>query len=519
MIDVLQPLIKQFMPFARERMGFKKPPKLFLKQDSGNASNPLGKTAFYDPTEMAVTLYVTNRHPKDVMRSLSHELVHHTQNCNGKFKDSGEMGEGYAQNNPHMREMERQAYELGNMCFRDWEDSIKGTIYNESLQKGANENMSTKNWKNNELKTLLTEKWGFGMDLSKLNESNTVARLRKEEALDFLEKTQDVDDDHVISWLDRGRPLLDWLHGGLHSQVAERVKALEARIPEDSPHRPGSSKQLSEVRTESDGSDPGTKPKGPYLSDCKKECQKEHKKRLDSLEDCHQDSECTRRREKAFKKMKKELDKCNKDCKGKSDIKESALFERATTICKRRHQIQGDKTVRGCIEEEMTRLMSERQDLYEKHDRDWGDKAGDEGSEATGHEHDTDYAGHGMRAGDESDTHPGKDFEHHDTEEGSDEDPKDLAGELLDLAHRFGSAVGAEPDVSDDDDDVDVEVEEEEEELDEISKRKDDPRNARAKEWPDRMREALKRNNAKLTEAQTKAIIQRAHQIYRDRKR
>ena len=158
-------------------------------------------------------------------------------------------------------------------------------------------------------------------------------------------------------------------------------------------------------------------------------------------------------------------------------------------------------------------------DLYEKHARDWGDKAGDEGSEATDHEHDTDYSGHGMRAGDESDTHPGKDFEHHDTKEGSDEDPKDLAGELLDLAHRFGSAVGVESDVSDDDDEMmDIEVEEEEE-LEEISKRKDDPRNARAKEWPDRMREALKRQNVKLTEAQTKAIIQRATKIYRNRKR
>tara|TARA_Y100000310_G_C20550478_1_gene747804 strand:+ start:49 stop:285 length:237 start_codon:yes stop_codon:yes gene_type:complete len=48
---------------------------------------------------------------------------------------------------------------------------------------------------------------------------------------------------------------------------------------------------------------------------CKKECQKEHKKRLLSLEDCHQDSECTRRREKAFEAMKKKLDKCNKGCK------------------------------------------------------------------------------------------------------------------------------------------------------------------------------------------------------------
>ena len=71
------------MPFAQERMGFDRPPRLFLRQDTTNADNPLGKTAFYDPSAKSVTLYVTGRHPKDIMRSLSHEMVHHTQCCNG----------------------------------------------------------------------------------------------------------------------------------------------------------------------------------------------------------------------------------------------------------------------------------------------------------------------------------------------------------------------------------------------------------------------------------------------------
>jgi hypothetical protein len=114
---------------------------------------------------MSVTLYINGRHPKDVMRSLSHELVHHTQNCNGKFDNVGELGEGYAQNDEHLREMERQAYEEGNLCFRDWEDSVKGTIYNESLQKGAKNKMSFKQWKDKEISTILTEKWGFSFNL------------------------------------------------------------------------------------------------------------------------------------------------------------------------------------------------------------------------------------------------------------------------------------------------------------------------------------------------------------------
>ena len=179
MKDILQPLVKQFMPFAQKRMGFDKPPRLFLRNDPKNAQNPLGKTAYYDPAQMSVTLYINGRHPKDVMRSLSHELVHHTQNCNGQFDNAGELGEGYAQNDEHLREMEREAYEQGNLVFRDWEDSIKETIYNESLQKGAKNKMSFKKWKDNELSTLLTEKWGFSFNL--LNESQEEEVIEEEE--------------------------------------------------------------------------------------------------------------------------------------------------------------------------------------------------------------------------------------------------------------------------------------------------------------------------------------------------
>jgi len=137
MIDILMPLIKQFMPFAQKKIGFKKPPKLFLKQDAKNAENPLGKTAHYDPQEQSVTLYISGRHPKDVLRSLGHELVHHKQNCDGKFDDVGEMGEGYAQNNPHLRAMEFEANSLGSMCLRDFEDGLRErkTIYYEHLQR------------------------------------------------------------------------------------------------------------------------------------------------------------------------------------------------------------------------------------------------------------------------------------------------------------------------------------------------------------------------------------------------
>ena len=71
LVKVLHPLIKQFMPFAQERMGFEKPPRLFLRHNTKNSQNPFGKTAHYDPEAQSVALYVTGRHPKDILRSLS----------------------------------------------------------------------------------------------------------------------------------------------------------------------------------------------------------------------------------------------------------------------------------------------------------------------------------------------------------------------------------------------------------------------------------------------------------------
>ena len=118
-------LLKSFLPFARKRMGFNKPPTIFFKSDQGNAQKLLGKTAHYEPATGHITVYVTGRHPKDVLRSLSHELVHHGQNCRGEFGHTPDTAPGYAQTDNHMRKMEEEAYSVGNLCFRDWEDSVK----------------------------------------------------------------------------------------------------------------------------------------------------------------------------------------------------------------------------------------------------------------------------------------------------------------------------------------------------------------------------------------------------------
>lgn len=124
-ISSITELLEDFYPFAKKRLDFSRDPVLVFESDLENSKKTLGKTAYYEPQNMHVTVFVDNRHPKDIMRSISHELVHHSQNCHGQFDLNHGVGEGYAQNDEHLRKMEEDAYLRGNMCFRDWEDGYK----------------------------------------------------------------------------------------------------------------------------------------------------------------------------------------------------------------------------------------------------------------------------------------------------------------------------------------------------------------------------------------------------------
>ena len=124
-LDVFHKLSQQFLPYAQKRLGFDKPVGINLISDPQNAKNPLGKTAYYDPNQLEVTVFVDKRHVKDILRSMSHELVHHTQNCRGEFDGGVQTGPGYAQEDGHMREMEKEAYLEGQMLLRDFEDNLK----------------------------------------------------------------------------------------------------------------------------------------------------------------------------------------------------------------------------------------------------------------------------------------------------------------------------------------------------------------------------------------------------------
>ena len=121
----LKNLSDDMLNYCCQKHSLDNPPAVNFEEDEVNARNFLAKTAFYDPNTSQITVYVSSRHPKDILRSIAHEFIHHLQNLRGEFKDVGYFGSDYAQKDMHMRKMEKEAYLNGNMMFRDWEDGLK----------------------------------------------------------------------------------------------------------------------------------------------------------------------------------------------------------------------------------------------------------------------------------------------------------------------------------------------------------------------------------------------------------
>ncbi len=166
----LEPHIQGMYDFFDQKLGFKKPPVMVFDSDPSNQTNVLGKTAYYDPMSLEIHIYSDGRHPKDMLRSIAHELIHHKQNMDNRLDVGGYNGPGYYLENDKLRKIEHEAMLQGNALMREYEDTIKK----------ENNQMSLKEWKNNELNTLLLKKFGI------LNE----------------DKKPDEDGDGVPDWAD-----------------------------------------------------------------------------------------------------------------------------------------------------------------------------------------------------------------------------------------------------------------------------------------------------------------------------
>jgi hypothetical protein len=120
--ETLEPLIAELTKYMYEEgLPIDPAPTVEFIEDEVNAQNPLGRTAYYDPQNRHIALYVTSRHPKDILRSFAHEMIHHMQNLEGRL---GNMPNTVNVNeDDHLKSIEEEAYKLGNIYFRSWENN------------------------------------------------------------------------------------------------------------------------------------------------------------------------------------------------------------------------------------------------------------------------------------------------------------------------------------------------------------------------------------------------------------
>jgi hypothetical protein len=166
----IKPHVQGMYRHFAKKYGFNKPPVMVFDSDPSNKSDVLGKTAYYDPNTLEIHVYTDGRHPKDMLRSIAHELIHHRQNLEGRLNVGGYQGEGYYLKNEELKKLEQEAMKHGNESLREYEDGLK-------LKR--NEKMSLKEWKNKELNRLLMEK--FKLSPGEAEKDMTAAQKKKYE--------------------------------------------------------------------------------------------------------------------------------------------------------------------------------------------------------------------------------------------------------------------------------------------------------------------------------------------------
>ena len=94
----------------------------FINGDSENARDFFGKTAYYNPATNTIILYTEGRHPKDIVRSFAHEMIHHIQNLEGRLDDIDTTN---THESDYLNDIEKEANLNGTMTFRNWTDSLQ----------------------------------------------------------------------------------------------------------------------------------------------------------------------------------------------------------------------------------------------------------------------------------------------------------------------------------------------------------------------------------------------------------
>lgn len=125
------------------------------------------KTGYYLPSEKKIVLFCKDRHPKDILRSYAHEMIHHMQNLNGD--DLNFTSEDDVKDNDKLEKLESEAYLKGNIYFRKWteyERNNKNSLLNENILRESPDSIenSSLSYNNNNAYPFIAIK-GFPNDI------------------------------------------------------------------------------------------------------------------------------------------------------------------------------------------------------------------------------------------------------------------------------------------------------------------------------------------------------------------
>ena len=164
------------------------PRVISISNDSKNAENILGKTAYYNPNNCSITLFTLNRHPKDILRSYAHEMIHRMQDNEGRLNNINTTN---TNEDDSLEELEKEAYLKGNITFRNWEDSIKNP---KPLNEGRYDTIS------NKTSSMIFNKWK--QDFEKGEKQGNLTTIIKNDDIEFNLKA-------TIEFRNSGKTIVD----------------------------------------------------------------------------------------------------------------------------------------------------------------------------------------------------------------------------------------------------------------------------------------------------------------------
>ena len=135
-IDFKRKIVQLTKHMIDKGMNIQPLPKVeFVNGDSENARDFFGKTAYYTPDTQTIVLYTEGRHPKDIVRSFAHEMIHHIQYLENRL---GNINTTDTTEDEHLDKLEREANLRGTMTFRNWTDSIVNEGYEINAPEAEN---------------------------------------------------------------------------------------------------------------------------------------------------------------------------------------------------------------------------------------------------------------------------------------------------------------------------------------------------------------------------------------------